>query len=144
MENLNAENIINEIQSLIKALKDCGGWVERGNGEGWFNHEILADALAIITSQEQRIAAQDMTISELRQRCDKAKHDADRYAQKIKENEKIGIKNFDLICELSRIKEDTVRKMQEALCEGRVSNDPVVIAVNVAAKEVLEGKDENT
>ena len=55
MENLNAENIINEIQSLIKALKDCGGWVKRGNGEGWFNHEILADALALITSQEQRI-----------------------------------------------------------------------------------------
>lgn len=52
---LNAENIINEIQSLIKALKDCGGWVKRGNGEGWFNHEILADALALINSQEQRI-----------------------------------------------------------------------------------------
>ena len=52
---LNAENIKNEIQSLIKALKDCGGWVKRGNGEGWFNHEILEDALAIITSQEQRI-----------------------------------------------------------------------------------------
>lgn len=55
MQNLNAENIINEIQSLIKALKDCGGWVKRGNGEGWFNHEILADALALINSQEQRI-----------------------------------------------------------------------------------------
>jgi hypothetical protein len=55
MENLNAENITNEIKSLIKALKDCGGWVKRGNGEGWFNHEILADALTIITSQEQRI-----------------------------------------------------------------------------------------
>ena len=55
MENLNAENIINEIQSLIKALKDCGGWVKRGNGEGWFNHEILVDALALINSQEQRI-----------------------------------------------------------------------------------------
>jgi hypothetical protein len=31
------------------------------------------------------------------------------------ENEKIGIKNFDLIFELSRIKEETVRKMQERL-----------------------------
>ncbi len=55
MENLNAENIINEIQSLIKALKDCGGWVKRGNGEGWFNHEILADTLALIKSQEQKV-----------------------------------------------------------------------------------------
>jgi hypothetical protein len=33
------------------------------------------------------------------------------------ENEKLGIKNFDLICELSRIKADTVREMQEALKE---------------------------
>lgn len=32
----------------------------------------------------------------------------------------------------------TVRKMQEMLCEGRVSNDPVVIATNVVAKEMLE------
>lgn len=52
---LNAEQVKNEIQSLIKALKECGGWVKRGNGEGWFNHEILADALALITSQEQKI-----------------------------------------------------------------------------------------
>lgn len=82
---LNAEQAKSEIQSLIKALKDCGGWVKRGNGEGWFNHEILADALALINSQEQRIGAQDMTISELRKRAEKAEHDADRYAQRIKE-----------------------------------------------------------
>ena len=31
------------------------------------------------------------------------------------ENKEIGIKNFDLICELSRIEADTVRKMQERL-----------------------------
>ena len=37
------------------------------------------------------------------------------------------------------IKADTVRKMQKRLCEDRVSNDPVVIAVNVIAKEMLEG-----
>lgn len=32
---------------------------------------------------------------------------------------------------------DTIRKMQERLCEGRVSNDPVVIATNVVVKEML-------
>lgn len=36
------------------------------------------------------------------------------------------------------VKADTVRKMQESLCEGRVANDPVVIATNVVAKEMLE------
>ena len=46
---------------------------------------LMRHALALITSQEQRIGAQDMTISELRQRAEKAEHDADRYAQKIKE-----------------------------------------------------------
>lgn len=43
------------------------------------------NALALINSQEQRIVAQDMTISELRQRSEKAEHDAKRYAQGIKE-----------------------------------------------------------
>ena len=38
-----------------------------------------------ITSQEQRIGAQDMTISELRKKAEKAEHDADRYARRIKE-----------------------------------------------------------
>lgn len=48
----------------------------------------------------------------------------------------------NLIATIKDIQADTVRKMQEMLCEGRVSNDPVVIATNVAAKEMLEGKEE--
>lgn len=40
------------------------------------------------------------------------------------ENEKIGIENFDLVCKLSRIKEDTVREMRERLKErAYTSND---------------------
>ena len=33
---------------------------------------------------------------------------------------------------------DAIREMQKMLCEGRVSNDPVVIVTNVVAKEMLE------
>jgi hypothetical protein len=34
---------------------------------------------------------------------------------------------------------DTVRKMHSMMCEGRVSNDNVVIVANQVAKEMLEG-----
>lgn len=66
------------------------------------------------------------------------------------ENEKIGIENFDLVCELSRIKEDTVRKMQERLTDF-FANDAELEYIEVdanyineridqIAKEVLEGE----
>lgn len=35
-----------------------------------------------------------------------------------------------------------VKEFAERLCEGRVSNDPVVIVVNVELKEMLSRKDE--
>ena len=63
------------------------------------------------------------------------------------ENEKIGIENFELICELSRIKADTVRKMQESLHErfgtdsNRVySNYNIHRYIDQIAKEMVEGK----
>lgn len=82
MENLNAENLKNEIQSLIKTLKATGGWVKRGDCEGWFNHEILADALALINSQEQRI-------KELAEENERLRADTiEEYRQKV--NTKMG------------------------------------------------------
>ena len=44
--------------------------------------------------------------------------------------------------ENERARADTVRKMHSMLCEGRVSNDNVVIAANQVAKEMLEGGNE--
>lgn len=83
--------------------------------------KMAKDALTLINSQEQRIGAQDITISELRKSLEKSAHDAKRYERKVTEltedNKKIGIENFDLVCELSRIKADTVREMQERLIE---------------------------
>lgn len=209
-----------------------GGTSERqitGTCQGW----LMKDALALINSQEQRIGAQDITISELRQRCDKAEHDASRYKQRITEltkvnsmqgkvlldsmrkNERIpmlehevkklniavtdwkeiaeGYKKqfedcaedraklteenkawqmqlisqeekankayYDIACEVENLraendnlhatcteltqnlhecKADTVREMHSMLCEGRVSNDTIVIVATQIAKEMLE------
>jgi chromosome segregation ATPase len=66
-----------------------------------------------------------------------------------KENEKIGIENFELICKLSRIKEDTVRKMQErfTLHYGTYTDKDMTPITEVfrlldqIVKEMLEGDD---
>ena len=81
--------------------------------------QILRDALAIINSQEQRI-------KELNE-----------------ENERLMRDKTALECIVAtarnQAKADTVRKMHSMLCEGRVSNDNVVIVANQVAKEMLEG-----
>ena len=58
---LNREQIVNEIESLVKTIKATGGWVKNEKGEGWFNHEILSDALALIrelTEEKERLMAE--------------------------------------------------------------------------------------
>lgn len=93
--------------------------------------QMAIDALALINSQEQRIGELEKRLRYLLQSKTIAEYDevdihTKEYVKDIHsldanikgltvENEKIGIENFDLICELSRIKEDTVRKMQERL-----------------------------
>ena len=64
------------------------------------------------------------------------------------DNEKIGIQNFDLVCELSRIKEDTVREMQKNLKEyldtfyntGEDALLDIPDLIDQIAKEMLEGE----
>ena len=142
MENLNAEQIINEIQSFIKALKDCGGWVKRGNGEGWFNHEILADALALINSQEQRI--KELTEENERLRAENVDcqlgfrllEDAFERLEKINEQTE------------AETRAETVGQMQERLKErfstatrySKYSGAGVVMVIDQIAKEMVEGE----
>lgn len=65
------------------------------------------------------------------------------------EIEKLGIENFDLICELSRIKENTVRKMQERLNAERGYDDEWHYnswwgeTINQIAKEMLEKEEDD-
>lgn len=64
----------------------------------------------------------------------------------IEENERLGIENFDLICKLSRIKEDTVREFVERLKQRKVSYGNITFRVvpiddiDQIAKEMLEGE----
>ena len=111
-----------------------------------------------------------MTISELRKLLEKANHDADRYAVKIKElteeNERLRENNIFLnatigknaqqalevtLEEIEKAKADTVRKMQERLkmyfgtyvLGYKIPLTEALKAVNQIAKEMLEGTNEN-
>ena len=55
----------------------------------------------------------------------------------------IGGVKIETIPSADQIRADTVRKMHSMLCEGRVSNDNVVIVANQIAKEMLEGENED-
>lgn len=182
---LNAETVKKGLECCTRGRKskedrpclDCpynecnivGGTSERqvkGTCQGW----LMKDALALVTSQEQRIGAQDMTISELRKLLEKANHDADRYAVKIKElteeNERLRENNIFLnatigknaqqalevtLEEIEKAKADTVRKMQERLkmyfgtyvLGYKIPLTEALKAVNQIAKEMLEGTNEN-
>jgi recombinational DNA repair protein RecR len=68
--------------------------------------------------------------------ADELKRDALALIKELtEENEKIGIENFDLVCELSRIKEDTVREMQKRLT-AFFENDETVKYVEVDAEYI--------
>jgi hypothetical protein len=79
----------------------------------------------------------------------KSNHDADRYARKIKElteeNERLRAaiplwakQCVELEERCMKLRADTVREMHSMLCEGRVSNDTVVIVANQIVKEMLD------
>lgn len=118
MKNLNAEQVKKAltVHSHIKhpTMVDCSAcayiWSESCR-------EVLAtDALALINSQEQRIGAQDMTISELRNLLEKANHDADRYARKIKELAEEKNEVFEKVAEnLTRLEEAHLKLEAENL-----------------------------
>ena len=67
-------------------------------------------------------------------------------AKKVAEE---AIRNFNRMESLYRIKcvelkvarAEAIKEFAEMVCEGRVSNDPVVISVRCAVKEMTEGKD---
>lgn len=60
----------------------------------------------------------------------------------IKECKKCGRKTQKTICKLQmqiiRAKVDAIKEFAERLCDGRVSNDPVVIAAKALLKELTE------
>ena len=159
---LNAEQIIKALECCISS-DDCTFCPLRD--EDSCPCVLKENALALITSQEQRIRdlevelkamrgaayAYKMNIVELteqRDGCELTIHECESEIKRLsEENKKIGIENFDLVCELSRIKEDTVRKMQERLKKHLEKPefpwDSFTVAEEVIdqiAKEMLEGE----
>ena len=159
MENLNAEKV-------KKALEIHTGILDKACEECPYNRDahdeicldvLVVDTLALITSQEQRI--KELT-EEKNEVFEKGAENLNRVeeaylkleAENLKlteENERLRadcVKGVNaLIEEIQKnrtIEADTVMKMHSMLCEGRVSNDNVVIVANQIAKEVLEGKNE--
>ena len=119
-------------------------------------HEVAQNALAIITSQEQRIKelAEEVeslkqamehehasfmeTFGEYGEKCDKLTEENERLRaeNEIKSQKRANI--FEITNAFERGRADGVRKMHSMLCEGRVSNDTVVIVANQIAKEMLQ------
>jgi hypothetical protein len=117
---------------------------------------LAKNALKIVNAQEQKIFALENRLKSARkvegmlylEKC-KCREAVEKIKELTVDNERVrekadrNLENLKAVLEErdeNTIKSDTVRKMREMLCEGRVSNDPVVIAVNVAVKEMLEGK----
>lgn len=96
---------------------------------------LLENALTLIREQEKKI-------EELEKEAAFLEREADNAVSIAEGNIRAEIASGGTSCHWceNKIKADTVRKMQELLCKGRVSNDPVVTAVNVAAKQLTEEK----
>lgn len=138
MENPNAEKVVIEIQGLIKALKANNGWWENRGRGGWFNHDILEDALALITSQEERI--KELTEENERLTTALAKYDlqtevriaenyytAEAYEELSEENERLKAENENKCkdcagcisdkCDCANIEAYAVEKYKSAIIE---------------------------
>lgn len=120
MENLNAEQIVIEIQGLIKALKANNGWWENRGRGGWFNHDILVDAVAVITSQEQRIKE----LTEENEAWQK---------QLISTKEQAGKAYYDLACEV-----EDLRAENERLRGVGIPDNEVYIRLSDAKHAIME------
>jgi FtsZ-binding cell division protein ZapB len=64
----------------------------------------------------------------------------DRLQEEIERLKKENNQFADIGKMYSEIKSEAIKEFAERVCEGRVSNDPVVIAVRCAVKEMTEGK----
>ena len=57
-----------------------------------------------------------------------------------RKNAELQYENLQMIASIENLKSKATKEFAERLCEGRVSNDPVVIAVKVELEEMTEDK----
>lgn len=104
---------------IIKALEQ---WIKNYNGS-LVNFKKLANALDLITRQQEEIEQLKFETAKLLPKdCP--------YAIQIEVSSKLE----------AQIKSKAIKDFAEKLCNGRVSNDPVVIAVNAELKEMVGEK----
>ena len=159
---------------IIKALEccktttpeDCIECPYRNKGNSLYTgcvNTLVKDTLSLINELTAKTEAQDIVITELRKCLDKANHDADRYARKIKElteeNERLidecgnqstlWRQHFESIYETAKdtLKADTVREMRkeiEARCiKGGIYPAFVKSTINQIAEEMIGGNNAN-
>ena len=102
--------------------------------------ELLKNTLNLINRQQaeiERLQEQDEIAEKI------IREQADRIFNLQSENGRLTDRNFELsekgekaVIAYIAAKNEAVKEFAEKLCEGRVSNDPVVIAVNVELKMI--------
>lgn len=145
---------------IIKALECCKSpkltkcdGCPREKEDGHCMYRLNEDALSLIKELTEQVEKDNKTIIDLYHEAETYLAQRDCLRNQVKnlteENEKIGIENFELVCELSRIKDSTVRKMQERLTKEfnrmHITNFITVEVrqwiIDQIAKEMLEGKE---
>ena len=140
---MDREQIIHEIESLIKALKANNGWWENRGRGGWFNHDTLEDALALIKELTEENERLRFIIYEATER----EKENLRLTNEIHSQ----IKKLPALAELkfAEVKADTVRKMQNQLKmefdrfgrkDGFITKETIYWFIDQIAKEMLEGE----
>ena len=154
---LNAEQIIKALECLTgEEVMFCRECVYNGVGAFSCKKELAKDALALIKeltevverSETARGCNQSIdngfspSVTELQRENERLRADvAKEFTCVFGTSHKVSDCPID--DEVAKTKADTVRKMHSMLCEGRVSNDNVVIVANQIAKEMLEGNNDN-
>jgi hypothetical protein len=171
MKNLNAEQVKKALECCVKAEThlDCrklkcpalinDECIYIGETDEDCDRQQLADALALITSQEQRIKELTEENAEVKANWQKLKESHESACEKCRaefkrlteENERFSQSLANSKSILANSKADTVRKMQERLI-AEIENAPNAneffitawrTKIDQIAKEMLEGDNEN-
>ena len=111
-----------DMPCLVCPYNECnivGGTRER-QITGTCQGRLIKDALALIEALSSHKEINDIVISELRKKLDKAKHDADRYAAKIKELSEENERLKDCLRLVTRRENETSSKNLELMLENMV------------------------
>ncbi len=156
---LNREQIIKAIEYCFsdKPCNKCE-WHEKGNGCLGKLEQSAISLIKELTEENEAISERyaiqvvtaiklDKQVQRLTEENERLRAENEKYEEEHKQSffkwKKLADETADHYENLYQdakkaLVADTVRKMHSMLCEGRVSNDTVVIVANQVAKEMLE------